>query len=84
MTKACSNRIILALLALGLWVYFVIICLDCQPAIAAIRVRTGMPLCPPMRPCDHVPPRPLPTSPAQPRCPGPRDDPFAALRTLTD
>ena len=37
MTKACSNRIILALLALGLWVYFVIICLDCQPAIAAIR-----------------------------------------------
>lgn len=37
MTKACSNRIILALLAIGLWVYFVIICFDCQPAIAAIR-----------------------------------------------
>ena len=37
MTKACSNRIILALLAIGLWVYFVIICFDCQPAIAAIK-----------------------------------------------
>ena len=37
MTKACSNRIILALLAVGLWVYFVLICLDCQPAISAIK-----------------------------------------------
>ena len=41
MTKACSNRIILALLALGLFVYFVILCLDCQPAIAAIKDKKG-------------------------------------------
>ena len=41
MTKACSNRIILALLALGLFVYFFLLCLDCQPAIAAIKDKKG-------------------------------------------
>ena len=33
----CSNRLLLAAVALALWIYFAAICLDCQPAIAAIR-----------------------------------------------
>ena len=38
----CSNRIVLAAVALALWIYFVAICLDCQPAIAAIRDKKSL------------------------------------------
>ena len=38
----CSNRLVLAAVALALWIYFVAICLDCQPAIAAIRDKKSL------------------------------------------
>ena len=38
----CSNRLLLAAVALALWIYFAAICLDCQPAIAAIRDKKSL------------------------------------------